>query len=108
MGLNPWSPGSCPEPKADAQPLSHPGVPGTWFLNATQVFIDASPTFYFLDLTVPPVLRPLDFLPLAMTIHSAGMKMKILVYTHLLPQHFFPLRFYLFIRERVCERMSRN
>ena len=25
--LNPWTPGSCPEPKADAQPLSHPGIP---------------------------------------------------------------------------------
>ena len=27
MGLDPWTPGSQPEPKADAQPLSHPGVP---------------------------------------------------------------------------------
>ena len=27
MGLNPGTPGSCPEPKADTQPLSHPGVP---------------------------------------------------------------------------------
>ena len=26
-GLNPGTPGSCPEPKADAQPLSHPGCP---------------------------------------------------------------------------------
>ena len=26
-GLDPGSPGSRPEPKADAQPLSHPGVP---------------------------------------------------------------------------------
>ena len=26
-GLDPGTPGSCPEPKADAQPLSHPGVP---------------------------------------------------------------------------------
>ena len=25
-GLDPRSPGSCPRPKADAQPLSHPGV----------------------------------------------------------------------------------
>ena len=30
VGLNPRTPGSCPEPKADVQPLSHPGVP-TWF-----------------------------------------------------------------------------
>ena len=27
MGLDPRTPGSQPEPKADAQPLSHPGVP---------------------------------------------------------------------------------
>ena len=27
MGLKPGTPGSLPEPKADAQPLSHPGVP---------------------------------------------------------------------------------
>ena len=27
MGLDPGSPGSRPGPKADAQPLSHPGVP---------------------------------------------------------------------------------
>ena len=26
-GLDPGTPGSCPELKADAQPLSHPGVP---------------------------------------------------------------------------------
>ena len=27
MALDPQTPGSCPEPKADAQPPSHPGVP---------------------------------------------------------------------------------
>ena len=27
VGLDPRTPGSCPEPKADTQPLSHPGVP---------------------------------------------------------------------------------
>ena len=27
VGLGPRTPGSPPEPKADAQPLSHPGVP---------------------------------------------------------------------------------
>ena len=27
MGLNPGTPASLPDPKADAQPLSHPGVP---------------------------------------------------------------------------------
>lgn len=27
VGLHPGTPGSCPEPKADTQPLSHPVVP---------------------------------------------------------------------------------
>ena len=27
VGLDPRTPGSCPELKADAQPLSHPGIP---------------------------------------------------------------------------------
>ena len=27
MGLDPGIPGACPELKANAQPLSHPGVP---------------------------------------------------------------------------------
>ena len=31
VGLDPRSPGSCPEPKAEAQPLSHPGVPKRGF-----------------------------------------------------------------------------
>ena len=26
LGLDPETPGSCPGPKADAQPLSHPGI----------------------------------------------------------------------------------
>ena len=33
-GLYPRTPKSRPEPKADAQPLSHPGVPGFLLLNA--------------------------------------------------------------------------
>ena len=33
-GLDPGSPGSCPEPKADAQPLSHPGVPYSFHIQA--------------------------------------------------------------------------
>ena len=32
VGLDPRTPGSCPEPKADAQPLSHPGAPKMSFL----------------------------------------------------------------------------
>ena len=31
VGLDPRTPGSHPEPKADTQPLSHPGVPGFYF-----------------------------------------------------------------------------
>ena len=31
VGLNPRTPGLHPEPKADAQLLSHPGVPGLLF-----------------------------------------------------------------------------
>ena len=27
VGLDPWTPGSRPEPKAGAKPLSHPGDP---------------------------------------------------------------------------------
>ena len=33
VGLDPRSPGSRPEPKADAQLLSHPGVPVFMFPN---------------------------------------------------------------------------
>ena len=32
VGLDPRIPGSHPEPKADAQPLNHPGVPHFLFL----------------------------------------------------------------------------
>ena len=31
VGLNPGTPGSCPEPKTDVQPLSHPGTPNLSF-----------------------------------------------------------------------------
>ena len=33
VGLDPGTPGSCPEPKADAQPPSHPHVPKYFFLS---------------------------------------------------------------------------
>ena len=32
VGLEPRTLGACPEPKADAQPLSHPGIPKTIFI----------------------------------------------------------------------------
>ena len=39
VGLDPRNPGSGPKPKADAQPLSHPGDPFILFLyNPTQDF----------------------------------------------------------------------
>ena len=34
VGLDPGIPESCPEPKTDAQPLSHPGVPEKCFSSA--------------------------------------------------------------------------
>ena len=33
VGLHPRTPGSRPEPKADTQPLSHPGAPTSYFHN---------------------------------------------------------------------------
>ena len=38
MGLDPGTPGSHPEPKADAQSLSHPGVPIVYFTIDFTVF----------------------------------------------------------------------
>ena len=35
VGLHPGTPGSHSEPKADAQPLSHPGVPRNTFRSST-------------------------------------------------------------------------
>ena len=32
VGLDPETPGLCPKPKADTQPLSHPGIPSSFFL----------------------------------------------------------------------------
>ena len=40
MGLDPRTPESHPEPKADAQPLSHPGVPHALFLTTTTKVFD--------------------------------------------------------------------
>ena len=37
-GLDPGTPGSCPEPKADAQPLSHPGVPEFFVLIGWEIY----------------------------------------------------------------------
>ena len=32
VGLDPRTPGPCPEPKADVQPLSHAGIPDIYIL----------------------------------------------------------------------------
>ena len=39
MGLDPGTPGSRPELKADAQPLSHPGVPWKAFLTVQSLVL---------------------------------------------------------------------
>ena len=39
VGLDPRTLGSCPEPKADAQPLSHPGVPHYYFLTKNLIMV---------------------------------------------------------------------
>ena len=38
VGLDPRTPGSCPEPKADTQLLSHPGIPGMTSLRENFLF----------------------------------------------------------------------
>ena len=40
VGLDSGTPGSCPEPKADAQPLSHPGVPTASFRTLFLVLVN--------------------------------------------------------------------
>ena len=50
MALNPMTPGSLPEPKADAQLLSHPGAPlpsfqGILFCALTMPFLNTLLTF---------------------------------------------------------------
>ena len=47
-GLDPRTLGSCPEPKADAQPLSHPGAPESSILNTSCMQGTVEP---------PPLLR---------------------------------------------------
>ena len=37
VGLDPRTPGSCPGPNADAQPLSHPGIPTLGTLNPLSI-----------------------------------------------------------------------
>ena len=48
MGLDPRTLGSCPELKANAQPLSHPGVPIRPFL--VLLFLNASLTYILVSI----------------------------------------------------------
>ena len=52
VGLHPGIPGSPPEPKADAQPLSYPGVPRALHLLAITITI-------IYDLLLPDTIFPL-------------------------------------------------
>ena len=45
-GLDPRIPGSCPEPKADGQPLSHPGTPKLLVLSRTLLSWEAWRSLY--------------------------------------------------------------
>ena len=54
MGFDPGTPGSCLEPKADAQLLSHPGVPISYFLASPH--LASSKCFY--QLTAPGASAP--------------------------------------------------
>ena len=72
MGLNPKNPGSGPEPKADAQLLSHPGIPTlqSYYSITDYIFGDAHfipVTYLFYDLKSVP-LNPLYF---PKSVHSA-------------------------------------
>ena len=40
-GLDPRTPGSCPEPKTDIQSLSHPGIPFKAFYNPIMLILFA-------------------------------------------------------------------
>ena len=57
MGLDPRTPRPWPEPKAAAQPLSHPGALDLVFENASssETLFKASPLLSFKQKTVPSV-----------------------------------------------------
>ena len=52
VDLDPRTPGSRPEPKADAQPLSHPGIPKPSFLisSSTESDVEKGFDFHFWDI----------------------------------------------------------
>ena len=66
--LDPRTPGSCPGPKADAQPLSHPGVPNSRILSfmlSTLIVSSLCISLYILNL---------DIITSEITISSRGIK----------------------------------
>ena len=50
VGLDSRTPGSRPEPKADAQLLSHPGIPVRQFLKKLNIELHIIQQFHFLDI----------------------------------------------------------
>ena len=64
VGLDPRTLGSCPESKADAQPLSHPGVPiSSFFLRGTAPNVMTLPTHIF----VVPGATAVEWVPKYLT-----------------------------------------
>ena len=60
--LNPRTPGSGPEPKADAQPLSHPGAPRVSIIRALIPFVMAVYSWFnYLPKSLPPNTITLEF-----------------------------------------------
>ena len=71
MGLDPRTPGSCPELKADTQPLSHPGTPTVMCLNVGLYHL-------LCQACVPPFLLEVQglVLPLPMSLPLLNKKVK--------------------------------
>ena len=74
VGLDPSIPGSCPEPKADAQPLSHPGVSVFGLFTANVDIVGfRSPSYYLF--TICPFcvlfLFSLSFFPVLLPTYVA-------------------------------------
>ena len=61
VGLDPGIPGIHPEPKADAQPLSHHVSPRVWFQISFVWYKYGSSSFRLISITFIEVFRPLTF-----------------------------------------------
>ena len=62
VGLDPGTPGSLPEPKADSQPLSHPGIPNI-MISKKYVFgqADDQNAWSLSMVSGSQILKPLEF-----------------------------------------------